>query len=109
MPFRCPVCAYPKLPYPAADYEICPSCGTEFEYHDARRTHAELREQWKASGAKWYSAVVAPPTGWNGYKQLLDGDLAVPRFADYRLEGNLETSPFGRIIWSNQVAELRAA
>jgi hypothetical protein len=73
MPYTCPVCAYPGLPRPAADYEICPSCGTEFEYHDARRTHESLRREWIVEGAQWHSRVVHPPVGWNPWLQLING------------------------------------
>lgn len=65
----CPVCGY-LLSEPACDYNICPSCGTEFEYHDAGRSHAELRQAWIARGAPWSSRHVAPPLNWNPLRQL---------------------------------------
>jgi hypothetical protein len=75
MTYTCPVCGYQNLPFPPLDYEICPSCGTEFEYHDARRTHAELRENWIRAGALWHSSVVPKPYGWNPVLQLVDAGL----------------------------------
>ena len=89
MPYTCPVCGYKDLPSPPRDYEICPSCGTEFEYHDARRGHAELRERWVQNGAIWHSRVVNRPVGWNPWLQLLRAGLgfSVPRFSvDMRLQ-----------------------
>lgn len=67
----CPVCGYDQLLYPPEDFTICPSCGTEFGYHDSARSHRELRLQWIRSGALWQSAVIQPPPLWNGYEQLI--------------------------------------
>jgi|HubBroStandDraft_4_1064222.scaffolds.fasta_scaffold111671_1 hypothetical protein len=69
--YQCPVCAYPELESPPIDYTICPSCGTEFEYHDARRTHHELRKIWIREGMHWHSTVDLPHRGWTGWMQLL--------------------------------------
>ena len=72
----CPVCAYGGLEEPPYDehgyesYEICPSCGTQFGYHDATRSHAELRATWVAAGAQWTSRVIPPPEGWDGLIQV---------------------------------------
>ena len=71
MPYPCPVCAYPNLEFPPRDFEICPSCGTEFEYHDARKSHEELRLEWIANGMHWYSHAVHPPLGWSPVQQLM--------------------------------------
>lgn len=56
--------------YPAADYHICPSCGTEFGYDDAGRSHAELRANWLRNGARWWSPVDPQPPNWDPYTQL---------------------------------------
>jgi len=75
----CPVCGYNQLRYPPEDFTICPSCGTEFGYHDSRRTHWELRVQWVNEGALWHSRVINPPSPlWNGLKQLIDSRLPFP-------------------------------
>jgi hypothetical protein len=76
MTYTCPVCGYQNLPFPPRDYEICPSCGTEFEYHDALRTYAELREQWVREGAHWHSRVVAEPAEWNPWNQLVNAGFS---------------------------------
>ena len=65
----CPVCGY-SLERPAADYRICPSCGTEFGYDDAGRTYAELRAAWLRSGAQWWSRSRPAPAEWDPYKQV---------------------------------------
>jgi hypothetical protein len=67
---RCPVCFYPDMPYPAADYDICPCCGTEFGNDDALYTPDELRRRWVASGHLWFYGD--PPQNWNPIQQLLD-------------------------------------
>lgn len=73
---RCPVCGYPDLEEPAFDefgsatFVICPSCGTEFGYHDATRSHEQLRQCWLANGACWHSRVVPAPAGWSPPDQL---------------------------------------
>lgn len=55
---------------PPQEYNICPSCGTEFGYHDSGRTHEELRHIWLSSGAQWWSPVDEKPDRWNPYEQL---------------------------------------
>jgi hypothetical protein len=65
----CPVCGY-LMQYPPKDHHICPSCGTEFGYDDAGRTHAELRAEWLRAGANWWSPVNPRPGNWEPYIQL---------------------------------------
>jgi hypothetical protein len=65
----CPVCGYP-LPFPAADYNICPCCSTEFGYDGSGRSHAELRAIWLRSGARWWSPSTPKPENWDPYLQL---------------------------------------
>lgn len=55
---------------PPADFHICPSCGTEFGYDDAGRTHTELRAVWLRGGAHWWSPVDRAPAGWDPYMQI---------------------------------------
>ena len=75
MTYQCPVCAFAGLDEPPVDFTICPSCGTEFGYHDFIRGHDELRSQWIATGPKWHSSVVPAPPQWNGMEQLRRGGL----------------------------------
>lgn len=80
----CPVCGYGELCEPPWDNEspsdeICPSCGTQFGYHDAaggdvarrQSKHRELRKRWVARGMPWDSAgIEPPPDGWDPRRQL---------------------------------------
>ena len=56
--------------YPAADFHICPCCGTEFGYSDANIAHSALRAAWLREGAHWWNPVELPPPGWDPYQQL---------------------------------------
>jgi len=58
------------MPYPPKDYHICPSCGTEFGYDDAGRSHTALRTAWLKSGTPWWSPVSQPPEGWDPLAQV---------------------------------------
>lgn len=49
--FACPVCEY-AMDAPAADYNICSSCGTEFGFDDRSLSHADLRQEWIARGRR---------------------------------------------------------
>lgn len=82
--YTCPVCGYGGLPEAPWDNdapsdEICPSCGTQFGYHDAaggdaaRRQprYRELREEWIARGMPWESPDIEPaPDDWDPTRQL---------------------------------------
>jgi predicted RNA-binding Zn-ribbon protein involved in translation (DUF1610 family) len=68
--YICPVCGYDRLREPADDFLICPSCGTQFGYTDANRSHAELRDIWEHSGMVWFSRRLPQPLDWNPIKQL---------------------------------------
>ena len=68
--YACPVCGF-GLEYPPNDFNICPSCGVEFDYETAGRSFSELRHEWVANGAHWASRVDRPPKDWNPYLQLI--------------------------------------
>lgn len=68
----CPVCGY-ALAYPAADFHICPSCGTEFGYDDSGATYEELRSRWIRTGPSWWSPVNPIPTNWDPFEQMRKG------------------------------------
>lgn len=59
--YQCPVCDYAHLSHPPKDFNICPSCGTEFDNDDYDKTHAELRAEWIENGRKWWSRYEQPP------------------------------------------------
>jgi hypothetical protein len=65
----CTVCGYEMEEGPR-DYNICPSCGTEFGLHDVNSTVDNLRAVWLAGGAKWYSVAIPQPSKWNPIQQL---------------------------------------
>ena len=81
--YICPVCGYDGLEEPAYDvhgyssFEICPCCGVEFGYDDATRSHEDLRAEWLANGARWWSKR-DKPIGWSPQKQLRDAGF-LPR------------------------------
>ena len=62
--YTCSVCGYDSLRYPPENFIICPCCGTQFELHDAVRSHEELRRQWVAARDKWHSRAI-PPLRWS--------------------------------------------
>lgn len=66
--WTCPVCEYDRLRHPPENHHICPSCGTQFDYDDGAKTHAELRAEWIAGGRKWWSEANKP--------EVLPGDTS---------------------------------
>jgi len=75
MTFQCPVCGYLELPRPAQDDLICPCCGTHFGYHDYGATYEEIRSDWIARGALWFSRSIKQPNQWDPVKQLADARM----------------------------------
>lgn len=71
MAYICPVCAFPDLPEPPENFSICPSCGTEFGFDDARASHARLRQSWIQAGVPWFSRARHAPVDWNPWLQLI--------------------------------------
>lgn len=69
--FICPVCGYDRLPGPAEDYLICPSCGTEFGNDDFEYSHDELRSRWLDDGARWWSKTTPAPPAWDPIGQVM--------------------------------------
>lgn len=65
----CPVCGY-QMDDPPCDYNICPSCGTEFGVHDVNSSIQELRQMWIMTGPRWWSTTDQQPSGWNPFTQL---------------------------------------
>jgi hypothetical protein len=96
MRYRCPICMFPRLPYPPRDYHICPCCGTEFGNDDVDFSYQQLREMWVAGGANWFFGRA--PEHWNPWVQLLRAGLTayVPQFvADLRVQANAIVEPAG--------------
>lgn len=65
----CTVCGYEMEEGPR-DYNICPSCGTEFGIHDINSSIVNLRSAWLSTGPQWHSTVVREPQGWEPIRQL---------------------------------------
>lgn len=74
MSHTCPVCYYPWLNQEPADHVICPSCGTQFGYHDFDDSHDALRRRWVAGGALWHARWQPAPEGWDGLQQIVLSD-----------------------------------
>jgi hypothetical protein len=76
MTYACPVCGFAGLTEPHVDvtgsptYSICPCCGTQFGADDLEKSHEELRAEWIAQGAAWWSQKEPAPSGWDARKQL---------------------------------------
>jgi hypothetical protein len=73
----CPVCGF-SMEEPPRDYNICPSCGTEFGVHDVNATLADLRASWIATGPKWWSKAEPQPENWNPFAQLARIETVTP-------------------------------
>lgn len=89
MNYICPVCMYPRLPYPPVAYHICPCCSTEFGNDDAEHSVEQLREMWIAGGANWFFGKA--PEHWNPWVQLMRAGLNafVPRFiTSFQVQSN---------------------
>lgn len=69
--YLCPVCGY-RMEDPPRDYNICPSCGTEFGYHDENASITELRATWLRNGLQWWSPVDPQPENWDPYEQVAE-------------------------------------
>lgn len=74
----CPVCGY-LMEDPPKNYNICPSCGTEFGYHDVNSSIAELRAAWLRTGPHWWSPADPEPYNWDPYLQL--DNITLPRYS----------------------------
>ena len=74
--YICPVCGYP-MQDPPRDNNLCPSCGTEFGYHDAGRTFQDIRQEWLRSGAHWWSRYEKQPYNWNPFQQMMDAGFRI--------------------------------
>lgn len=69
MTYPCPVCGY-AMEDPPQDYNICPSCGTEFDPLLTQDNYEEMRRSWVATGPTWWSKFEEQPGGWNPIAQI---------------------------------------
>lgn len=91
MSYRCLVCAYDQMPHPPSGYNICPCCGVEYGLDDAFDSHEQLRDEWLAAGAPWFSQVVPydRPANWDAWEQL---EYAGLPYTVARPQGQFQTS-----------------
>ncbi|MBI2263630.1 MAG: hypothetical protein HYU64_00430 [Armatimonadetes bacterium] len=75
--YLCPICGYPDLKEPpwgkdgaTPSYDICPCCGCEFGYEDARPEGADkFRQKWIEGGGTWFEPKKRPEA-WDMTEQL---------------------------------------
>ena len=67
MKHKCPVCGY-HMEDPLRDYNICPSCGTEFG--TASRGYDVLRAEWLRTGPHWWSRPEPMLANWNPHEHV---------------------------------------
>jgi hypothetical protein len=65
----CLVCGY-EMDDPPRDYNICPSCGTEYGVNTVNATYEQLRHAWIATGPAWWSKSDPKPENWSPSRQL---------------------------------------
>lgn len=104
MKYQCPVCMFPELPYPPANYHICPCCGTEFGNDDDEYSHDQLREMWVATGAHWFFG--RSPEGWNPWLQLIEGHHPEAVMPKLQIEFTGIENTVARNLYSEQAAHM---
>ncbi|HZT14009.1 MAG TPA: hypothetical protein VFA29_14515 [Candidatus Baltobacteraceae bacterium] len=62
----------PRGPRGSPSFEICPSCGFEFGYHDDLKgySYEEWRKKWIQGGMKFWSKRDTVPRDWDPVAQL---------------------------------------
>jgi hypothetical protein len=73
--YVCLVCGYSELTKPYGDYlrpsyEICPTCGYQYGYHDYFQTPINYRKRWIDEGANWWAHGGPIESNWNARQQL---------------------------------------
>jgi len=111
MPFDCPVCGYRKLRRPPLNYLICPSCGTEFGYHDFAETPERRNERWESLRARWiarempwHSRVTQPPPDWDAAAQLIHAGFGYSIGLPVELAPTSESTIYSDRFWTNSAA-----
>src|SRR5487761_1277683 len=103
--YLCPVCGY-GMQEPPENYNICPSCGTEFGIHDVNASIQELRAAWLQSGCNWWSRSDPNPVDWDPCRQL--AHLANTAFAGAGIVSVSESAGYDSISpvtpWAGEVA-----
>jgi hypothetical protein len=76
--YNCTVCGF-LMEHPPTNFNICPSCGTEFGNDDLDWTIGQLRQAWLDNGAQWWSTSKPAPEGWNAVEQVLPLLISIPK------------------------------
>lgn len=94
--YICPVCGF-LLDYPAANFNICPSCGVEFDADTVEYSIEELQQAWILRGMAWSSPVIKRPVEYNPLAQLknLDVQGITASSPEKQLEGTLSEPQLG--------------
>jgi hypothetical protein len=73
----CLVCGF-EMDDPPRDYNICPSCGTEYGVNDANASYEQLRAGWLKTGPAWWSKTDPQPENWSPSRQLANLGTVIP-------------------------------
>jgi len=73
----CLVCGY-EMEDPPRDYNICPSCGTEYGVSNVNASIEQLRQAWLKTGPAWWSKTDPQPEDWNPSAQLANLGATIP-------------------------------
>jgi hypothetical protein len=73
----CLVCGY-EMDDPPRDYNVCPSCGTEYGVSDVNASYDDLRKAWLRTGPVWWSKTDEQPDNWSPSRQLANLGPTVP-------------------------------
>jgi hypothetical protein len=97
---HCPVCGFHLEVF---EFNICPSCGTEFGIDDIDHSYTELRHIWIENGPHWSSTVSMVPERWNPWMQLIEAGLVYDLPFHYRIEFVARpVNPAAELIGPNQ-------
>jgi len=89
----CLVCGY-EMDDPPRDYNVCPSCGTEYGVNDANASYEELRTAWLKTGPVWWSKTDPQPDNWSPSRQLANLGAVLPSVIS---TGNKTTLTFFKV------------
>jgi hypothetical protein len=91
----CLVCGY-EMDDPPRDYNVCPSCGTEYGVNDVNASYEQLRQAWIATGPAWWSKTDPQPENWSPSRQLANLGAAIPSLS-IQSTGTMFTLAFSTI------------
>lgn len=110
----CLVCGH-EMDDPPRDYNVCPSCGTEYGVNDVNASYDELRQAWLETGPVWWSKTDNQPDNWSPSRQLANLGPTIPAVtstglpltqfacmaedADYQEEARLLAQEFEHSDW----------